>query len=163
MRIVARWLNAGILGAALALVSGSVFAGTSPTLPAARATQSSPRLALPDRDPEVATIYRGVLGDQRVQMVLTPDPDERGWYQGDYFVFGGGRNIQVIGEIDEEDFYLEESEDGEHVSGAWEGKLVIEANRAYIVGTWRSADGRLERPFKLERVLKARAYLKRAT
>jgi hypothetical protein len=130
---------------------------------ATRMAQANSRQALPDTDPDVATIYRGVLGEQRVQMVLMADEEQPGSYEGDYFVFGGGRNIQVAGEIDAERFYLEETEDGEHVSGSWDGKLVIEANRAYIVGTWRKGDESVAMPFKLERVLRARAYLKRST
>jgi len=130
---------------------------------ATRMAQANSRQALPDTDPDVATIYRGVLGEQRVQMVLMADEEQPGSYEGDYFVFGGGRNIQVAGEIDAERFYLEETEDGEHVSGSWDGKLVIEANRAYIVGTWRRGDESVAMPFKLERVLRARAYLKRST
>jgi hypothetical protein len=130
---------------------------------AMRMAQANSRQALPDTDPDVATIYRGVLGEQRVQMVLMADEEQPGSYEGDYFVFGGGRNIQVAGEIDAERFYLEETEDGEHVSGSWDGKLVIEANRAYIVGTWRKGDESVAMPFKLERVLRARAYLKRST
>jgi hypothetical protein len=130
---------------------------------ATRMAQANSRQALPDTDPDVATIYRGVLGEQRVQMVLMADEEQPGNYEGDYFVFGGGRNIQVAGEIDAERFYLEETEDGEHVSGSWDGKLVIEASRAYIVGTWRKGDESLALPFKLERVLRARAYLKRST
>ncbi len=131
--------------------------------PTRMAQANSPRHALPDNDPEVATIYRGVLGEQRVQMVLSADEEQPGTFEGDYFVFGGGRNILVAGEIDAESFYLEETEDGEHVSGSWDGKLVIEENRAYIVGTWRNGDETVALPFKLERVLRARAYLKRST
>lgn len=127
-----------------------------------RPLQPSARQAIPDNDPEVATIYRGLLGDQRVQMILTADPEQPGGFVGEYFVFGGGRNIQLAGDIDEENFYLEESEDGVTVSGSWDGKLVIEANRAYIVGTWKNADDTASLPFKLERVLRTRSYLKRA-
>jgi len=130
---------------------------------ATRMAQANSRQALPDTDPDVATIYRGLLGEQRVQMVLMADEEQPGAYEGDYFIFGGGRNIQVAGEIDAERFYLEETDDGEHVSGSWDGKLVIEANRAYIVGTWRKDDESQALPFKLERVLRARAYLKRST
>lgn len=130
---------------------------------ATRMAQVNSRQALPDTDPDVATIYRGLLGEQRVQMVLMADEEQPGSYEGDYFIFGGGRNIQVAGEIDVERFYLEETEDGEHVSGSWEGKLVIEASRAYIVGTWHNGDETVALPFKLERVLRARAYLKRST
>lgn len=156
MRAISALMLVGVFG------WGALFAPSSNAQPT-RMAQANSRHALPDSDPEVATIYRGVLGEQRVQMILQPDEEQPGWFQGDYFIFGGGRNIQVLGEIDVESFYLEETEDGEHVSGSWDGKLVIEANRAYIVGTWRNGDDTIALPFKLERVLRARSYLKRAT
>ena len=122
----------------------------------------SARQAAPDTDPDVATIYRGVLGEQRVQLTLFATADDPRAFTGEYFVFGGGRNLQLSGEIDEENFYLDESDDGNRVSADWRGKLVIEANRAYIVGTWRSAADKHTQAFKLERVVRTRFFVKRA-
>jgi len=134
--------------------------------PATRATpipKSRLRQIAPDADPDVTTIYRGTLGDALIQMRITAKPDEPGGYSGDYFVYGGGRSMLIAGEIDDEEFFLEESDDGERISGSWEGKLVIEGNRGFIVGVWRNADETETRPFKLERVMRTRTVAKRST
>ncbi|CAN5465536.1 hypothetical protein BH10PSE17_BH10PSE17_21660 [soil metagenome] len=119
--------------------------------------------AAPDPDPDVTTLYRGIVGDDRVQMALSAKPDEIESFSGHYFIFGGGRNITVAGEIEGENFYMEESEDGTVVSGAWDGKLTVEDGRAVIVGVWRNVDETSTRPFKLERVLRTRTLYRRTT
>ncbi|HEU4620915.1 MAG TPA: hypothetical protein VFS42_01705 [Burkholderiaceae bacterium] len=121
------------------------------------------RQVAPDLDPDVTTIYRGKLGDALIQMRIAAKPDEPGSYSGDYFAYGGGQNVLVSGEIDEETFFLEESDDGRRISGSWEGKMIVEASRGYIVGVWKNADESETRPFRLERVLRTRSAVKRST
>ncbi|CAN5165879.1 hypothetical protein BH09PSE6_BH09PSE6_27950 [soil metagenome] len=154
------------LGALLAVTGAAVMLLTAH--PAARAkarpaVAPEARQAAPDPDPDVTTLYRGVIGDDRVQMALAAKPDEIEGFSGHYFIFGGGRNITVAGEIEGENFYMEESEDGHVVSGAWDGKLTVEEGRAVIVGLWRNVDETSTRPFKLERVLRTRTLYRRST
>jgi hypothetical protein len=146
--------------AALGLALALGVLGLSPGAAQVRVLGASHRAA-PETDPEVSTIYRGTLGDERVQMTLTPKPSETGGYSGEYFVFGGGRNILLAGEVDGESFFLEESEDGTAVSGTWDGQFVVEEDRGYVVGTWHNADETLSKAFRLERVLKSRNHVKR--
>lgn len=135
---------------------------------AATATSSDEfRLASPDANPEISTVYRGTLGDEQVQMTLTPDPDDQEILKGEYFIFGGGLNILLAGEISKDTFYLEESQDGTTISGYWEGHLEVEKElgkpRGFIVGTWSNTDETLKKPFRLERVLRTRALIKRVS
>ena len=155
-RPINRWrsLAGHLLALVLTLASTGVWGQVT--------ARPSARQAAPDTDPDVATIYRGVLGEQRVQLTLFASADDPRAFTGEYFLFGGGRNLQLAGEIDEENFYLDESEDGNRISADWRGKLVIEANRAYIVGTWRSAADKHTQSFKLERVVRTRFFVKRA-
>ena len=144
---------------ALSLVFGAEdVAAKSP-----KAGAAGPMQAAPDADPDVATIYRGVLGEMPVQLTLSVKADDPAELIGEYFVFGGGRNFQLAGEIDNDSVYLEESDDGVRISGSWEGKLVVEASRAFIVGTWHNADETRSLAFKLERVLGTRSLLKRSS
>jgi hypothetical protein len=137
------------------------------TLGVAWATASAPapdvKLAAPDANPEVATIYRGTLGEAVVQMTLSHDAEDPDHLIGDYFVFGGGTTILLAGEITDDSFYMEESEDGSAISGYWEGKLVIEGNKGFIIGTWMNNEETTKKPFKLERVMRARSIVKRVS
>jgi hypothetical protein len=140
----------------LAMAFGVVRAAT--TAPA-----SDFKLAAPDANPEVATIYRGTLGDAVVQMMLSHDAEDSEHLIGEYFIFGGGNTVLLAGEITGDNFYMEESEDGSAISGYWEGKLVIEGNRGFIIGTWMNNEESLKKPFKLERVMRSRSLLKRVS
>ena len=143
----------------LSLAVGSAAAATVPN--------DDIRLAAPDANPEVASVYRGTLGDEQVQMTLSPDPDDDEIIRGEYFIFGGGLSILVAGEINDDAFYLEESQDGMAISGYWEGHLEVEKEvskpRGFIVGTWSNTDETLKKPFRLERVLRTRALIKRVS
>lgn len=160
MRAFALGLKVGV---AFAIGLGAqASTARSPLAPSASLHRVA-RQAAPDADPDVTTIYRGTLGDALIQLsVYAKSEDEPGEYGGEYFVFGGGQTILLAGEISDEKFFLEESEDGQAISGWWDGHFVVDGNRAYIVGQWQSADETHTRPFKLERVMRTRAALKRA-
>lgn len=129
----------------------------------------SPRVAVdmpssaPDVDPEIATLYLGPLGDNVVQMALSIDPDDDEVLSGEYFVFGGQSKVLVVGELSGAEFYLEESQDGNKISGYWEGKFLTENGHGYMVGVWTNADERVKKNFKLERVLRTRSFVKRVS
>jgi hypothetical protein len=140
----------------LVLTLGVAWASTSPPAP-------DLKLAAPDANPEVATIYRGTLGEAVVQMTLSHDSEDPDHLIGEYFVFGGGNTVLLAGEITNDSFYMEESEDGSAISGYWEGKLVIEGNKGFIIGTWMNNEETTKKPFKLERVMRSRSLLKRVS
>ncbi|MCA3168902.1 MAG: hypothetical protein ING22_10250, partial [Burkholderiales bacterium] len=94
----------------VALTVGVAWAAATP--PAADL-----KLAAPDANPEVATIYRGTLGEAVVQVTLSHDADDPDHLVGEYFIFGGGNTILLAGEITDDNFYMEESEDGSAISG----------------------------------------------
>lgn len=121
------------------------------------------KLAAPDANPEVATIYRGTLGEAVVQVTLSHDADDPDHLVGEYFIFGGGNTILLAGEITDDNFYMEESEDGSAISGYWEGKLVIEGNKGFIIGLWMNNEESVKKPFKLERVMRSRSMIKRVS
>jgi len=80
---------------------------------------------------------RGTLGNDRVQMTLRAKTDGSG-VEGDYFIFGSGwRQILLAGEIEGNDMFLEESENGTDVSGHWDGTMSGDT----ISGTWQPAGG----------------------
>jgi hypothetical protein len=58
---------------------------------------------------------------------------------------------------------MEESEDGSAISGYWEGKLVIEGNKGFIIGLWMNNEESVKKPFKLERVMRSRSMIKRVS
>jgi hypothetical protein len=140
----------------LIMTLGVSWAAAIPTVP-------DIKLAAPDANPEVATIYRGTLGDGVVQMTLSHDADDPDHLLGEYFIFGGGNTVLLAGEISDDNFYMEESQDGSAISGYWEGKLVIEGNKGFIIGTWMNNEESIKKPFKLERVMRSRSLVKRVS
>ncbi len=152
-----------MLGALAAAALAPAVAGIGrahAALPSQR--QAEPRQAAPDPDPDVTTLYRGTIGADRVQLAVAAKPDEIDSFAGHYFVFGGGRNIAVTGEIDGESFYMEESEDGTTVSATWDGKLVVDQGHAVVIGSWRNIDETVIRPFRLEPAVRARGLTQRS-
>ena len=88
---------------------------------------------------------RGTLGNDQVQMTLRAKTDGSG-VEGDYFIFGsGGRQILLAGEIEENDMFLEESENGKDVSGHWDGTISGDT----VSGTWQPVGGSGLKPFTL--------------
>jgi len=102
-------------------------------------------------------VLRGTLGRDQVQAKLraSPDPDEG--LEGDYAVSGQPRKI-LLGELDGDDFFMEESANGKDVSGKWSGKLSGDV----VSGTWQSADGLVTKPFNMKIVRNGTAIAPRA-
>lgn len=90
-------------------------------------------------------VMRGTLGTQKIQVNLQPKPDEDG-LQGTYFVFGQTQKILLAGEVQDDDLVMEESRNGQDVSGQWEGSL----QGSVISGTWTAPDGSDSKPFVLQ-------------
>ena len=88
---------------------------------------------------------RGTLGSEQIQMNLRTKADFEDGIEGDYFHFGSSQKILLAGEIEGEEFFLEESVNGTDVSGQWEGKMAGDV----ISGEWQSADGKVNKPFQL--------------
>jgi hypothetical protein len=93
---------------------------------------------------------RGMLGDVQIQVTLrTKEPAEDG-IEGEYFVFGKSHRVLLAGEIEGQEVFMEESENGTDVSGQWDGKLAGET----LSGEWQSPDGQVKKPFSL-RIVRA--------
>ena len=62
-----------------------------------------------------------------------------------------GASIQLAGDVDEGDFTLEESQDGQRISATWIGRVVNGSCGKEIRGTWTSAADSSTRTFVLRR------------
>ncbi|MBV8625152.1 MAG: hypothetical protein JO174_16855 [Herbaspirillum sp.] len=92
-----------------------------------------------------ALVLRGQIDGRAIQLSLQPKKNEDG-LEGRYFFFGGSPEILVAGEVEGDDFIMEESINGRDVSGQWEGHREGQS----ITGTWSSADGSITKPFALQ-------------
>ena len=93
-------------------------------------------------------LYRGSLGDAKIEMRLSWQAGVDESLEGSYIVFGKPDTVLVVGEFEGAEFVLEESHNGRDVSGAWSGRL--EGDR--LSGTWSNEDGSVELPFDLVRI-----------
>jgi len=93
-----------------------------------------------------AVNLRGNIGDDRVQVTIRPKVPADEGFEGEYFFFGQSMKVLIAGDIDGELLQLEESQDGTHISGEWDG--VIAGDK--ITGNWMSADGSVTKPFALQ-------------
>lgn len=93
--------------------------------------------------------FRGVVGDINVQVNIRPKADIDEGIEGEYFIFGNSHKILLAGEIEGNQLFLEESENGTNISGQWDGKLEGDS----LVGSWMSADGTITKPFTLKAVV----------
>jgi hypothetical protein len=71
--------------------------------------------------------------------------------------FSGGANragvqTRVSGELESEDFSLEESVDGVDVSAVWQGTVLANSCGKEIRGTWNSATNRTLYPFVMRKL-----------
>jgi hypothetical protein len=142
-----RWsgmLMAVVLVAGAAPVSSNdgpaAGAGTLPA-PPGKTAKSSNLFAKP-------LVLRGTLGNMTVQVNMRPKPEIDEGVEGEYFVFGQSKKILLAGEIEADEVFLEESENGTDVSGQWDGKRQGDT----IQGAWLSADGSVSKPFLLKTV-----------
>lgn len=90
-------------------------------------------------------ILRGTLGSAEVQANLRAQTDGDDGFEGEYLVAGQPQKILLAGELDGDDVFMEESENGKDVSGQWSGRL---AGNLFS-GTWQSADGLVIKPFSM--------------
>lgn len=137
---------------ALAAVStGASAQVTAPsTAPAAPAAQTAP---VPGANVPALfhkpVFFRGVVGDINVQVNIRPKADIDEGIEGEYFIFGNSHKILLAGEIEGDQLFMEESENGTNISGQWDGKLEGDS----LVGSWMSADGTITKPFTLKAVV----------
>lgn len=133
---------------ALAAVSTGVSAqGTAPAVPAAQ-TAPAPGANVPALFHK-PVFFRGVVGDINVQVNIRPKADIDEGIEGEYFIFGNSHKILLAGEIEGNQLFMEESENGTNISGQWDGKLEGDS----LVGSWMSADGTITKPFTLKAVV----------
>lgn len=131
----------GRLAAALLSLACLVLPVAQAAAPAADASQGSLQQVLMGR----ALVLRGQIDGRALQLSLQPKKNEDG-LEGRYFFFGGSPEILVAGEVEGDDFIMEESINGRDVSGQWEGHREGQS----ITGTWSSADGSITKPFALQ-------------
>ena len=89
---------------------------------------------------------RGTIGEDAVQVTLRPKVPAEDGVEGEYFFFGQTLQILLAGELEGDILLLEESQDGTHISGQWDGTIAGDQ----ITGTWMSADGSVSKPFALK-------------
>jgi hypothetical protein len=137
-------LAAGVLCATLLASASAAGNGTAAGagLPTAGNIASAPVAQGMFSRPVVLT---GTLGTQRIEANIRPKAEIDEGIEGEYFVFGQSRKILLAGELEGEDVFMEESENGTDVSGQWEGKRA----GGEIRGTWSSPDGAVTKPFVL--------------
>jgi hypothetical protein len=131
-----RILNCSLLAMAISVGAAHAVAGT---LQNAEVASGKMLFASP-------VALRGTLGDARVQVKLRTKAEMEDGIEGEYFVFGQSQQVLLAGEVEGDDVFLEESENGSDVSGQWNGILADDI----ITGEWQSADGKLTKPFKLQ-------------
>jgi len=100
---------------------------------------------------------RGTLGDAQIQVNLRTKVEFEDGIEGDYFVFGRSQKILLAGEVEGDEVFLEESENGTDVSGQWNGKLTGDT----MSGEWQSADGTITKPF-IVRIVRGDSTTRRA-
>lgn len=120
---------AGLLLACACVLFSGIATADSPA-------ESAPGMALFAKP----VVLRGTLGGDQVQLSLRVKTDFEDRIEGEYFVFGHSQTILLAGEIDGDDVFFEESENGTDVSGQWNGKLAGDV----LSGEWRSTDGKVK-------------------
>lgn len=92
-----------------------------------------PRVLQPQPDYAKYPVYTGVIGDMPIRMRLGRKPGEIDSVHGEY-VAGQGPGVRLVtGEYENGGFLMEESDDGTHVTGTWEGSI---DPHGIVRGTW---------------------------
>lgn len=113
---------------------------------AASAAQSQETQASTGKMPFLNPVtLRGTLGELQIQATLRNKAELEEGIEGEYVILGKPQKVLLAGELEGDDFFLEESENGKDVSGQWTGKLVGDI----ISGEWQSVDGKLTKPFTI--------------
>ncbi|CAJ0804304.1 hypothetical protein LMG19083_04036 [Ralstonia psammae] len=104
--------------------------------------QTAPlRVLQPQPDYAKYPVYTGVIGDMPIHMRLGRKTGEIDSVHGEY-VAGNAAGVRLVtGEYENGGFLMEESDDGTHVTGTWEGAI---DGRGIVRGTWTDVahDGR---------------------
>jgi hypothetical protein len=137
----------------LLLIGAAVTAtGGQQAVPAAAPQAAAPATETPSAVEKLfasAPVFRGELCELTIQASLRQKEDMREGLEGEYFVFGRSQKILLAGEFDRDGaIFLEESENGQNVSGQWEGKFEGDTFK----GVWSSSNGTVEKPFTLKLV-----------
>lgn len=81
-------------------------------------------------------VYTGVIGDVPIRMRLGRKPGEIDSVHGEY-VAGQQPGVRLVtGEYENGGFLMEESDDGTHVTGTWEGRSMRMASCAARGPMW---------------------------
>lgn len=78
--------------------------------------------------------WQAELGGQSVALRLGPHPELRDSVRGT--LQRSGRTVQVVGDVDDGQLTLEESEDGKRISATWLGEVTEGRCGKEIRGTW---------------------------
>lgn len=78
--------------------------------------------------------WQAELGGQAVALRLGPHPELRESVRGT--LQRGGQTVQVVGDVDDGQLTLEESEDGKRISATWLGEVAEGRCGKEIRGTW---------------------------
>ncbi|MEE2978274.1 MAG: hypothetical protein VYB88_12450, partial [Pseudomonadota bacterium] len=78
-------------------------------------------------------VYTGVIGDMPIRMRLGRKAGEIDSVHGEYVVGNAAGVRLVTGEYENGGFLMEESDDGTHVTGTWEGAI---DGHGIVRGTW---------------------------
>lgn len=114
--------SSGAFGIGQAIREGEVRRGTQQSqVTVGGAGQGTPLSSQPGYAD--LPVYVGTLGDRPVRLRIGPKPDTRDSFHGEYLV-EGGRGVRLLaGEYADGTMLMEESADGTHVSGQWEGRI----------------------------------------
>lgn len=97
------------------------------------AQTAPPPVLQPQPDYAKYPIYTGVIGDMPIRMRLGPKTGEIDSVHGEY-VAGNAAGVRLVtGEYENGGFLMEESDDGTHVTGTWEGAI---DGHGVVRGTW---------------------------
>ena len=96
-------------------------------------------------------LWRAQLdGAPAATLLLEPHPEYSEGVRG--AVNRSGVRAAVSGDVDEGEFTLEESADGQRISATWLGEVVEGSCGREIRGTWRSGSDEATRPFVLRKL-----------
>lgn len=97
------------------------------------AETAPPSVLQPQPDYAKYPVYTGVIGDMPIHMRLGRKTGEIDSVHGEY-VAGKAPGVRLVtGEYENGGFLMEESDDGTHVTGTWEGAI---DGRGIVRGTW---------------------------
>lgn len=97
------------------------------------AQTAPPPVLQPQPDYAKYPVYTGVIGDMPIRMRLGRKTGEIDSVHGEY-VAGDAAGVRLVtGEYENGGFLMEESDDGTHVTGTWEGAI---DGHGVVRGTW---------------------------